>query len=131
MNWKNEEETENKSLFVKRTSGASQTSKKYHTVPKDLRKSKLSKDQNVHKPKREEKGEKGHGIIEHFSYRNNHLKSLVRSGIPNHLRSKLWHFWSGAKFKLDLWPGHYEDILKYYEGQPSSATEDIEKVKIG
>lgn len=41
----------------------------------------------------------------------------------------LWQLWSGARFKLKLWPGHYEDLLKYYEGQPSAATKDIEKVK--
>lgn len=61
-------------------------------------------------------------------YSNNHLKKLVREGIPNNLRRDLWQLWSGSRFKLKLWPGHYQDILQYYEGQPSTAITEIEKV---
>lgn len=40
----------------------------------------------------------------------------------------LWLTLSGAMFRLQLWPGHYAQLLKYYEGQPSVATQEIEKV---
>jgi hypothetical protein len=36
--------------------------------------------------------------------------------------------WSGARFKRNTSKGHYYELLKYYEGQASVATHDIEKV---
>ncbi len=35
--------------------------------------------------------------------------------------------WSGARFRLKSAEGHYLDLLNYYDGQPSIATQEIEK----
>jgi hypothetical protein len=60
--------------------------------------------------------------------KNDQLKRLVRCGIPDDMRGRLWQLWSGAKFKITLWEGHYSSLLQYYHGQPSIATSEIEKV---
>ena len=43
------------------------------------------------------------------------------------LSGNAWQLWSGSRFKMNQWPGHYHDLLKYYEGQRSLATMEIEK----
>jgi len=60
-------------------------------------------------------------------FKNEEVKSLVRKGLHDKDRAHLWFLWSGALFRLRLWPGHYSELLKYYEGQPSVATQEIEK----
>jgi hypothetical protein len=40
---------------------------------------------------------------------------------------KLWSLWSGGRFKLVMEKGYYNELLKYYQGQTSVATGDIEK----
>ena len=42
--------------------------------------------------------------------------------------ANLWQLWSGSKFKQQQAIGHYNDLLRYYEGQPSVATREIDKV---
>lgn len=61
-------------------------------------------------------------------YKNKTLRQLVYDGVPNALRGNLWLLWSGARFKVSQYSGQYADILKYYEGQPSIATKEIDKV---
>jgi hypothetical protein len=45
--------------------------------------------------------------------------------------ASLWQLWSGSRFKQQQALGHYNDLLKYYEGQPSIATREIDKVRFG
>lgn len=54
------------------------------------------------------------------------LKQMIRDGLTTD-RGMLWKVWSGAEFKKQLEPNMYGELLKYYEGQPSVATEEIEK----
>lgn len=61
-------------------------------------------------------------------YKNDALKRLVREGIPDDMRSTLWLLWSGARFKVTD-DDYFNDLLSYYEGQPSVATRDIDKVR--
>ncbi|KAI8393629.1 rab-GTPase-TBC domain-containing protein [Radiomyces spectabilis] len=52
---------------------------------------------------------------------------LVRVGLPNALRGELWEVCSGAIYLRFANQGVYEDILRKYEGQTSTSTEEIEK----
>ncbi|KAL6062411.1 GTPase activating protein (GAP) [Balamuthia mandrillaris] len=54
---------------------------------------------------------------------------LVREGVPNELRSKIWQLCSGSVYK-PMTPkrkGHYDQLWEQFAGMESLATEEIEK----
>ena len=54
------------------------------------------------------------------------LKTVIRHGVPLDYRGKLWWQVSGAQ--TIFVEGYYENLLKEFEGQKSSATQQIELV---
>ncbi|KAI9244243.1 rab-GTPase-TBC domain-containing protein [Sporodiniella umbellata] len=52
---------------------------------------------------------------------------LVRVGLPNSLRGEMWEATSGAIYLRFANQGVYQEILKTYQGQKSTSTEEIEK----
>ncbi|KAL6079447.1 GTPase activating protein (GAP) [Balamuthia mandrillaris] len=54
---------------------------------------------------------------------------LIREGVPNELRSKIWQLCSGSVYK-PMTPkrkGHYDQLWEQFAGMESLATEEIEK----
>ncbi len=52
---------------------------------------------------------------------------LVQVGLPNRLRGEIWELTSGSIYHRFAHQGEYQRILKQYEGQRSTSTEEIEK----
>ncbi len=61
--------------------------------------------------------------------RTSKLKALIRNGIPNALRGRVWMICSGAyAYMITRRKGYYDSLLAKYSHQESWAKEEIEKV---
>lgn len=58
------------------------------------------------------------------------MLSLVRDGVPNSLRGRIWMMYSGGyAYMLTKSPGYYQSLLTENANKTSEATADIEKVQ--
>lgn len=55
------------------------------------------------------------------------MRMILREGIPDDMRGKLWQILSGSRSKVQVRKNEYQEILKRYEKESSEAIEEIEK----
>jgi len=61
-------------------------------------------------------------------FKSYELKSLIRQGIPDTIRRKIWLLCSGALYKSYCYPDdYYQNLLESHRGETNSSTDDIEK----
>ncbi|KAF2077065.1 hypothetical protein CYY_001632 [Polysphondylium violaceum] len=61
-------------------------------------------------------------------FKSYELKSLIRQGVPDSLRRKMWLLCSGALYKSYCYPeDYYQNLLDSHKGETNSSTDDIEK----
>eukprot|EP01132_Coremiostelium_polycephalum_P009982 gene9982-12236_t len=56
------------------------------------------------------------------------LKNLIRGGVPDHLRRKIWMITSGALYKSYCYPSdYYQQLVQSHQNEQNASTDDIEK----
>ena len=63
-------------------------------------------------------------------YKTPKLRLLLREGIPDDLRGKLWQIISGSRHKFQSNKNVFNDLLRFNQGKQAECLEEIEKVTV-